>query len=176
MRPESTTVPGGGAGRRDLRAVAATTLTGPVEAARAAASPGNDAQQAALPAPQQPRPHRQQSRGRSHASRRTTTHGARKGKVWPSPLGLNFPARRAGRRRPQHGGLEAQLRPPARCTYSGCSRSDGGSVAAILNFPTSPRCWRRLGEPWTPVEAEEEGKSSRACAKHVEKSGTRSPR
>lgn len=166
----------GGAERRDLRAAAAaTTLTGPVEAARAAASRGNDAQQAALPAPQQPRPHRQRSRGRSHASRRTT-HGARKGKVWLPPLGLNFPARRAGRCGPPHGGLAAQFRPPARCTYSDCSRSDGGSVAAILNFPTSPRRCRRLREPWTPVEAEEEGKSSRACAKHVEKSSTRSPR
>lgn len=46
-------------------------------------------------------------------------------------------------------------------------------MAAILNFPTPPRCWRRLGEPWTPVEAEEEGTGSRACAEHVEKSGTR---
>lgn len=42
-----------------------------------------------------------------------------------------------------------------------------------MNFPTPPRCWRRLGEPWTPVEAEEEGTGSRACAEHVEKSGTR---
>lgn len=49
MRPESSTVPRGGAGRRDLRAAAATALTGPVEAARTAASRGNDAQQAALP-------------------------------------------------------------------------------------------------------------------------------
>lgn len=111
LRPESSTVPRGGAGRRDLRAAAAATRTGPVEAARAAASRGNDAQQAALPGPQQPRPHGQQSRGRSHASHRTT-HGARKGKVWQSPLGLNFPARRAGHRRLPSGGPRAQLRPP----------------------------------------------------------------
>lgn len=96
LRPELHGPPGRRAGRRDLRAAAATTLTGPVEAARAAASRGNDAQQAALPAPQQPRPHRQQSRGGSHASRRTT-EGARKGKLWLSPVRpeLSRPSRRS---------------------------------------------------------------------------------
>lgn len=82
--------------RRDCTVAAAASRMRPVGAARAYASQGNDARQAAAAfdptdeasrraklAGHQPAPH----------TSRPTTYLARKGKVWLPPLGLNFPAR-----------------------------------------------------------------------------------
>lgn len=64
---------------------------------------------------------------------------------------------------PPRPGPDAGL-PRSQTTYSGCSRSVGASAAAILNFLTPRRRWRRLPGRWEPVEAEEEGAgSSRMC-------------
>ena len=145
------------AGRRDR---AAASRSRPVEAARALAS--------AAAGPGSPRPNsgasrRAERRGRPPAPPRRRAGG----KVWPRPLGreLSRPLARPGGAPPvpSRPALGAGL-PRPRTTYSGCSRSDGASAAAILNFLTPRRRWRRLRERRKPGEAEEEGTGpSRMC-------------
>lgn len=90
-------VPGGERGRRDRTVAAAASRTGPVGAARAYASQGNDARQAATASD----PTDAASSGAGLAGRQLAPHASRpatcragKGKVWLPPLGLNFPALR----------------------------------------------------------------------------------
>lgn len=82
--------PGGRNRRCDRTFGVAAARTGPVGAARAYASQGNDARQAAAASdPTDAASGTAKLAG--HASR-PTTYRAGKGKVWLSPLGLNFPA------------------------------------------------------------------------------------
>lgn len=92
---ELRSVPAGGIRRRDRTVAAAASRTGPVEAASAYASQGNDARQAAAASdPTAVASGKAKLEGRPPAPQdsRPTTYRAGKGKVWLSPLGLNFPA------------------------------------------------------------------------------------
>lgn len=56
---------------------------------------------------------------------------------------------------------------------SGCYCSDSPQpfpVVALLNFRISLQYWKWLNKPWTSVEEEEKGKSSRTCTKYIGKS------
>ena len=166
---ELRSVPAGGIRRRDRTVAAAASRTGPVEAARAYASQGNDVRQAAAASdPTAVASGKAKLEGRPPApyASRPTTYRAGKGKVWLSPLGLNFPASPC-RSPPFPTRQSPGLRPsaqPTETTHSGCSRSDRVSAAAILNFLTPRRRWRRLPGRWKLVEVEEQGaEASRMC-------------
>lgn len=114
--------------RRAGTVAAAASRMRPVGAARAYASRGNDARQAAAAFdPTDEASRRAKLAGHLPAphTSRPTTYLARKGKVWLPPLGLNFPARPGPHRfplgSPQDSGLPYHSR---ETTYSGCSRRD----------------------------------------------------
>lgn len=107
--------------------------------------PGGRSAEAALPRPQGAA--REAKFGRDRWAANFPARSPARAALGPSPLG-----------RPPAQALRARI------TYSGCSRSDGASAAAMLNFLTPRQRWRRLRGRRKPGEAEEERTGpSRMC-------------